>query len=193
MTPHVLAFLGGASLALLWLKVGALVGVREFCEPRYLGGYIAAAALLGGLLALPASALWSVGGASLGPILHGDRPAPGRLRFVLGASAFPLVLATMVLLPLDLLVVGPETFTTEELSEPLSTAWAAFSLALGVSAVGWGVWIFLRGYSSATGVSARRSLAGLALAAGTVALVVGAVVGLSIAVSGGGACPTPQP
>lgn len=192
-TPYVLAFLGGASLALLWLKIGALVGIREFCEPRYLGGYVAATAALGGILALPASALFSVGGASLGPVLHGDRPSPSTLRFVWGAAAFPLVLATVVLLPLDLLVVGPETFTTEELSEPLSTAWAAFSLALGVSALAWGVWIFLRGYAAATGVSGRRSLAGLAVAVGTVALVVGAIVGISIALSGGGTCPTPQP
>jgi hypothetical protein len=187
----VLTFLGGAALALLWLKLGALAGLREFCEPRFLGGYIAAAAVLGGLLALPAAGLWSVGGGPLASLLRGDRTAPGTLRFVWGAAAFPLVLATVVLLPLDLVVVGPETFTTEELSEPLSTAWAAFSLALGVSALAWGVWIFLRGYAAASGISMRRALGGLALAAVALALVVGAVVGLSLAVSGGGSCPTP--
>ena len=192
-TPYVFAFLGGAALALLWLKIGALVGVREFCEPRYLGGYVVAAAALGGLLALPVSALWSVTGASLAPVLHGDKPSTGTLRFVWGAAAFPLILATVVLLPLDLLVVGPETFTTEELSEPLSTAWAAFSLALGVSALAWGLWILLRGYAAAAGIRARRALLGLVLAVVVVGAVVGAVVAASAAVSGGGTCPTPQP
>ena len=186
-------FFGGAALALLWLKIGALIGVREFCEPRYLGGYVAAAAAMGGLLALPVASLWSLGGSSLGPVLHGEKPSTGTMRFVWGAAAFPSIVAMAVLLPLDLLVVGPETFTTEELREPLSTAWAAFSLALGVSALGWGLWILLRGYAAATEVPTRRALVGVALALAVVAVVIGAVVAVSIAVSGGGTCPTPQP
>jgi hypothetical protein len=190
-TTNVLVFLGGAAFALVWLKIGALAGMREFCEPRYLGGYIASAALLGGVLALPTAALWSVGGAALAPLLHGEKPAPAALRFVWGASAFPLVLATLVLLPLDLVVVGAETFTTEELSEPLATAWAAFSLALGVSALAWGLWVFLRGYSAATGVSVRRATVGLVVAVAAVGLVVGALVAGTSFLSGGGRCPTP--
>lgn len=190
-TPLVLVFLGGAAIALLWLKVGALLGVRDFCESRFLAGYIASTALLGGLIALPASALWSVAGSALGPVLHGERPSPGILRFVWGAAAFPLVVATLVLLPLDLLVVGPRSFTTEELTEPLSTAWAAFSLALGLSAVAWGIWIFLRGYSVTVGVRMRRALAGGFVALAAAALVVAAVAVPSMILTGGGTCPTP--
>lgn len=190
IAPKVLAAAGGAALSLLWLKIGALAGVREVCSAAYLTAYIAGAALLGGLLAVVAQSLWGWVGPRSVAALGGERPARHDLRLVWGASSFPQVLALLVLLPLDLLIVGRDSFTTVELVDPVSTAWAAFSIALGVSALVWTLFLLVRGVGAASGLEGVRAVAGAATALLSLALVVFAFVALTLQIPQGGGCPT---
>lgn len=190
VAPIVLSALGGASVALLWLKVGALLGVREVCNPSYLAGYIVATAVLGGLLALIAQSVWGLIGPPIGGSLSGGSPERYELRLIWGASAFPQVFALVLLLPLDLLIVGQDTFTTTELVDPVSTAWAAFSIALGVSALVWSLFLLFRGVGSATELSGGRAVLCAAGAVLSVVLVLGALVAATLLIPQGAGCPT---
>ncbi len=190
VAPVVLSALGGAAVALLWLKVGALLGVREVCNPSYLVGYIVATAVLGAVLALIAQSAWGLVGPRVAAALHGETPQPYELRLVWGASAFPQIFALVFLLPLDLLIVGQDTFTTTELVDPVSTAWAAFSIALGMSALVWSLFLLFRGVGSATGLSGGRAIACAAGAVLSVALVVGAFAAATLLIPQGAGCPT---
>ena len=177
-------------MGLLWLKVGALLGVREVCNPSYLAGYIAATAVLGATLALIAQSVWGLIGPPSAKALDGEVPERYELRLVWGASAFPQVFSLLFLLPLDLLIVGQDTFTTTELVDPVSTAWAAFSIALGMSALVWSLFLLFRGVGSATGLSGGRALVCAGSALVSVALVVGALAGATLLIPQGAGCPT---
>lgn len=167
-TPYVLAFLGGAAVASLWLKVGALAGVREICSPRYVTGHIVFALVLGGLFGLLGQALWGAVGSALATALHAEA-GRGSLRLIWGAAHFPLVVGFLVLLPLDLLIVGRDTFTTSRLADPLSTAWAAFSIAVGISLAVWSLFLAVKGVEVASSVNAWKAIG--MVAAGLVCLV----------------------
>ncbi len=190
VAPIVLSVLGGASVALLWLKVGALLGVREVCNPSYLAGYIVATAVLGGLLALIAQSVWGLIGPPIAGSLSGGVPERYELRLIWGASALPQLFALVLLLPLDLLIVGQDTFTTTELVDPVSTAWAAFSIALGVSALVWSLFLLFRGVGSATELSGGRAVLCAAGAVLSVVLVLGALVAATLLIPQGAGCPT---
>lgn len=190
VAPVILAAVGGAALALLWLKIGALIGVREVCSAAYLTGYIAAAAVVGALLGLVAQSLWGLIGRRPMGAMRGEVPRAYELRLVWGASAFPQVLALLFLLPLDLLIVGRDSFTTAELVDPVSTAWAAFSIALGTSALVWTLFLLVRGVEAASGLTGTRAVAGAATAVLSLVVVVGAFVALALLVPQGGGCPT---
>lgn len=185
-----LSGLGGAAVALLWLKVGALLGVREVCNASYLAGYIVASAVLGAVLALIAQSLWGLFGPPSASALGGETPQRHELRLVWGASAFPQVFPLLVLLPLDLLIVGQDTFTTTRLVDPVSTAWAAFSIALGMSALVWSLFLLFRGVGSATGLGRGRALLCAAGAVLSVVIVVGALVAATLLIPQGAGCPT---
>ena len=189
LSPFVLAAVGGAALSALWLKVGALVGLREVCSDRYIGLLIAGALVAGAILALLAQALWGFVGARAVDAMQG---AVSRrdLRLVWGASALPQVFVLVLLLPLDLLVVGTDTFTTSSLDDSVSTGWAAFSIALGISAAIWSLFLFVRGVEVAGGLSLKRALVGTVVAIACLGAVV-AVAGTAASLtSGGDACPT---
>ncbi|HJR45590.1 MAG TPA: hypothetical protein VJ927_08280 [Actinomycetota bacterium] len=190
LAPFVLAALGGAATALLWLKVGALMGVREVCSATYLTGYIVAAGVLGALFALLAQSLWGFMGPRVVTMLRGQTPAPHGFRLIWGASAFPQVFALALLLPLDLLIVGRDTFTTAELVDPVSTAWAAFSIAIGFSALIWSLYLLLRGVQIGSGLGGWKSLVGAASALVSFLFVVGAFVALTLLLPQGASCPT---
>lgn len=181
---------GGASLSLLWLKVGALMGVREVCSASYLTGFIVAAAVLGAVLGLLGQGLWGGVGGPLLSALGGERPAAYELRLIWGAALLPQVFPLLVLLPLDLLIVGRDTFTTAELVDPVSTAWAAGSIALGLSAVVWTLLLLVRGVQSATSLRRWRALAGASTALASLALVVAAFVAATLLLPEGAGCPT---
>ena len=190
----VLAALGGAAIGLLWLKVGALLGVREVCSPSYLAVYVVATGVLGAVIALLGQSLWGLIGPRSASALHGEVPQRYEFRLVWGAAAFPQVFALVFLVPLDLLIVGQDTFTTAELVDPVSTAWAAFSIALGMSALAWSLFLLFRGVRSATALTGLRALA---CAAGafvsvvvSVVVVVGALLATANLIPQGAGCPT---
>lgn len=189
ISSFVLAAVGGASLAALWLKGGALLGVRNVCTPDRVGQYIAGSLVLGALFALLAQLLWGGIGPRAMRMFHTE--TAGRdLRLVWGASAFPQVFALVLLLPLDLAIVGTDTFTTASLGDSLATAWAAFSIALGISVGVWSLFLFVRGLEVAGGISKGRALVGTVVAIACLAAVIGAVVvAVSFAPLGAG-CPT---
>ena len=97
-----------------------------------------------------------VGAASVRAV-GGDVATRVDLRLVWGAGAFPQVFALLLLLPLDLLIVGTDTFTSERLDDPLATGWAAFSIAMAVSLTVWSVYLFVRGVERAGSISIAAS------------------------------------
>ena len=190
IAPILLGAIGGASLSMLWLKVGATLGVREVCSATYLTGFIVAAAVLGALLGVLTQSLWGGAGPHMLSALGGEKPAPYELRLVWGASQLPQVLPLLFLLPLDLLIVGRDTFTTAELVDPVSTAWAAFSIALGLSALVWTLFLLVRGVQSASSLPRWRAVAGAATALFCLVLVIAAFVGATFLLPEGAGCPT---
>jgi len=160
---------------LLWLKLGSLFGTREIAAPEFRWSYLVVALIGGALVALIAQALWGFG-ASAAFRLGGDATRARDLRLVWGASAVPQLLALLILLPLDVLIVGPETFTSTKLADPLATGWAAISIALAVSLGVWSMYLFARGVQVATGSGWATSLAGLMLASASLAIVLIAII-----------------
>ena len=169
--PYVLSALGGVSLMAFWLKAGSLFGVRQVAADDFQWSYLLAAALGGALLSIAAQLLWGLGGSLATRAMGSEAPAR-ELRVVWGASAFPQVIALLILIPLDLLIVGPATFTSERIEDPLSTAWAALSIALSTSLAVWSAFIFLRGVQVSSSLGIARSLVVTVVAAASIALVV---------------------
>lgn len=170
---------------LLWLKLGSLLGVREVAATEFRWSYLVVAAAAGALLALIAQFVWGYLGAAAARLAGGHPPARD-LRVVWGASAFPQILGLALLLPLDLIIVGTDTFTSERLGDSLATGWAALSIALSFSLAVWSLFIFVRGVEVAASVSVVKAL-GITLV-GVVCLF--AIVGGSVAGAaalGGGA------
>lgn len=160
---------------LLWLKVGSLMGVRDVSAADFRWSYVVIAMIGGTLFALAAQALWGVVAAAAFRL--GGRTVRSReLRLVWGAASFPQLAALVVLLPIDLLIVGPETFTSTKLTDQLATGWAAISIALGASLGVWSFYLFARGIQVATRSSWASSGAGVLLGAACVLAIVVAVV-----------------
>ncbi|MGH2808196.1 MAG: hypothetical protein ACRDKT_13085 [Actinomycetota bacterium] len=189
LSPYVLAAIGGASLMMLWLKLGALLGLREVCTADNITAYIVASLVLGAVLGLIAQAVWGGVGPRAMRGLHTE--VAGRdLRLVWGASNFPQVFALVLLLPLDLAIVGTDTFTTAKLGDSLATAWAAFSIALAISVALWSLFLFVRGLEVAGGIGMKKALLATLMGLACLAVVVGVLVfGASFLPRGNG-CPT---
>jgi uncharacterized MAPEG superfamily protein len=188
-SPYVLAAIGGASTMMLWLELGAMLGVREICTTANIGTYIAGSLILGAVLGLIAQTVWGAMGPRAMRSLRSE--VTGRdLRLVWGASEFPQVFALFLLLPLDLAIVGTDTFTTAKLGDSLATAWAAFSIAVGISIAIWSLFLFVRGLEVAGGIGVKRALVGTLFGLACFAVVVGVLVfGASFLPRGSG-CPT---
>ena len=189
VAPVVLTAAGGGAAASLWLKVGALTGLREACASGPVAAYIVGSLALGAVLFLAGRSLWGV----LGPrAMTGLRaPAGARaLKTVWGASAIPQVAVLVLILPLDLLIVGTDTFTSRPLDTSLTTAWAAFSIALSLSLSVWSMFLFVRGVKVASGASAGRAVAGLGVAAASVVMLVVVLVLATAGFVQEGTCPT---
>lgn len=176
-TPYVLAAIGGAAAAMLWLKVSPLAGLRSDSQLHFRWSYLVAAALLGIAVMLGAQFLWGLVGPRMlrGMGLGGEAR---ELRLVWGAAAFPQVFAVALLVPMDLAIVGPEAFMNVRVEDPLSAGWAALSVALALALGLWSVWLFVRGIQAVAEVPARRALMG---AVPALALVGGLLLGLRIA------------
>ena len=170
VAPYVLSFVGGAAVLVLWLKLGALFGLRSVGGDGFRWDYLVASMAAGGLGALVGQVLWGFAGRGLLGALGGD-PRPRDLRIVWGAASFPHVFALAVLLPLDLIIVGTNTFTNVRLQDNLSTGWAALSIAFATSLAMWDAYLFVRGTGVAASVNTWRAL--LATGVGFVCLVAG--------------------
>lgn len=159
LTPYVLAAIGGAASFLLWLKLGALLELRAAPRASFRPPYLVGAVVLGAALGLFGQLVWGW----LGPRLFGLSGPRGRrsMRIVWGLAALPHVVALLVLFPMDLVVVGPESFTTTGLPDSVSTAWAAASIALSMALAVWTVWLFFTGMQVAVETGRWRAAAGL--------------------------------
>ena len=170
---------------LLWLKLGSLLGYRDVARVEFQWSYLIVAGVAGALLALFAQSLWGYVGAGAARAFD-SQPPPRELRVVWGASAFPQIIGLILLLPLDLLIVGSDTFTSEKFSDPLATGWAALSIAFSLSLAIWSLFIFVRGVEVSASVSLLKAL----VLSFVGVVVLGAIVGGSIAgaaaLAGGG-------
>ena len=175
VSPYILAAIGGAAASALWLKIGALTGLRRVCTDEYIASFIVATLVLGAVLGLIAQAIWGAVGSPTLRALHGEANR-GSLRLVWGAAAFPQVVSLVVLLPLDLLIIGSDAYATSSLDDPLSTAWAAFSIAIGISVAVWSLFLFIRGIEVAAGVRFWRAVGAASVAVLCFAAIVSAVV-----------------
>jgi hypothetical protein len=164
----------------LWLKLSSLLGIREVAAEDFRWDLFVAALVAGSLIAFAAQWLW---GGVAG--LAGARSRPLELRLVWGTAAFPSVVALLVLLPLDVLIVGPEAYTSEQIGDPVATAWAAISIALTLAATAWSIWIFVRGVQAAT--SKRARAIGVSLLAPVCVGIVGLLSWLAVSALAGGA------
>jgi hypothetical protein len=167
----------------LWMKVGAMIGIRQAPAASFRWDYVVVACVLAALLMLAAQALWGL----IGPLVAnrlGGETSPRRLRLVWGASSFPHVFAVAFLLPLDLVIVGSDTFTSERLTDPVAMIWAAVSVSIGLSLAIWSGFLLVRGSAVGSSIGTARGLIVAASAAACLALVsLGAYLGL-IALAG---------
>jgi hypothetical protein len=168
-TPYLLGAVGGAASLLLWLKLGGLLGWREAPEESFRSVYLVLAVATGAVLGLGAQAAWSY---ATPPIAGGGRRmSPRDARLVWGVACLPHVGAVAVLLPLDLLIVGPESYTSGGVADTVAAGWAAASIALAVALAGWSLYLIVRGAAVAARTSALR-----AALSGAVSLVVLVIV-----------------
>lgn len=161
--PSVLAALGGAALMSVWLKVGGALELRTFAAADFRWAFLVASLLIGAGVGILAQLMWSVL-AGLVARRFGRRVDQAELRTVWGAASFPLVFALLPLLLVDVALVGPASFTTERLSDPVSTGWAAISIAMGTALVFWWMCLLTRGFSVVTGFNLVRALPALLVA-----------------------------
>jgi hypothetical protein len=167
----------------LWLKVGALVGWRHASTSASGWGELGASLAVGVVIGVLALGLWGLVGPLCVRALGGDVPRR-RLRVAAAAGAFPQIFCIAVLLPLDLLIVGPASFTADKLSDPLATAWAAISVALALSCLAWSVYLFVKGLALASGLSTGRALLASCEALVTLLIGGGALIGLMAVIAG---------
>ena len=115
---------------LLWLKLGGALGLRHVAGAEFRWAYLMAAIVIGATLGTLAQALWAFAGTLAGRAL-GAEPKPSDLRLVWGGASAPQVFALILLLPLDLSIAGPATFTDARFADSVSAAWASLSISGG--------------------------------------------------------------
>jgi hypothetical protein len=84
------------------------------------------------------------------------------------------------------LIVGPETFTNQAPGDPVSSVWAALSVAIAVALAVWSVCLFLLGTEVAGRVKLSRSIAAGAVAVLCLAIVLTAFRFGAVALAGAG-------
>jgi hypothetical protein len=175
IAPSILAAVGGSAVMLLWLKLGGALGVRRVAGADFRWAYLLAAIVIGAALGTLAQALWAFTGSFVARAL-GAEPKASDLRLVWGGASSPQVFALIVLLPLDLSIAGPATFTDARFADSVSAAWASLSIAVAVALAVWSLYLFVRGTQVATGMSFPR----VALLTGLAGLCLLAVAGVSL-------------
>jgi hypothetical protein len=167
-STYFLGALGGASAALLWLKVSGLFGIREVPARDFSWSILVAVLVLAALVGVASQVVWSfVASRAGGP----DAASPRSFRAVWALSSFPHLPALLLLLPLDLAFVGGRVFTTEAIGDSVSTARVALSTAAALSLAIWAAYLFVRGTHAATRSTPRRTAAVVGLAVATTAVL----------------------
>ncbi len=175
MAPFVLTALGGAALMLLWLKLAGMIELRSVGRSDYSDGFLALALAAGAVFAIVAQIVSAAPAARASRVLGGGGRSVD-LRIVWGTAAFPQVFVLLILLPLDLLIAGPQTFTTEPMVDSLATAWAALSIALQVAITLWSLLLYVFGVEVATGLGKLKAGLVVTVAGLGLALVCGSVI-----------------
>jgi len=171
--PYVLALTGGAALMILWLKVGGLFGGREVGPTEFGVVELVFALVTAAVLALLGQSVWGVMAPFVVRRLGGSIGARDA-RIVWGAAVFPQVLTMLVLLPLDLIIVGPEIFATTRPGDSLATGWAAISVALCLLLAAWSLSLFVRGIQVVAKLDPIRAIGAVAVAGACLSLVTAA-------------------
>ena len=153
--PMMFSAFAGASVMLLWLKVGGLIDVRDATRSDFRWPYLVIALLVGVLLGIAVQRAWGWVGTRLIDALRAETSS-WQQRLIWGAASFPQIVTLFVLLPLDLLIVGAGAFTTDRLNETYRTVWAAFSISISLALVLWSLYLFARGIAVATEMDRSR-------------------------------------
>ena len=180
-TPYVLAIVGGASLMVGWLKIGGLLGGRDVDPGQFGYAELVFALVTGAVLAMLGQAVFGVVAPTVGRALGGTI-SRREARIVWGASAFPQAFTLLVLLPLDLVIVGPEIFATTKPGDSLATGWASISIALCLLLAVWSLALFGRGMQVVGKLDIFRAAGAVVVAAASLSLVIvaGSVILLSV-------------
>jgi hypothetical protein len=181
LTPYVLSILGGSSLMIGWLKIGGLLGGRDVDPTQFGFAELIFALVTGAVLAMLGQAVFGVVASPVSRAFRGG--LSGRdARIVWGAAAFPQAFTVLVLLPLDLIIVGPEIFATTKPGDSLATGWASVSIALGLLMTGWSISLFARGVPIVGHLNLLRAIGAVIVAAACLSLVIvaGSLILLSV-------------
>lgn len=178
-TTFVLAALGGAGLMSWWLKFAGLIGLRNASADGFEWALLGSALVAGAILGVLALVVWSAVMPFAVRALGGAITAR-ELRIVWGMSSFPLVVALVPLAAIDLLVVGPQSFTTDRLGNALETAWLAVSIAVASSLVAWWLVLMVRGVKTAASLDIAKATVTLAAAVVALGLAVAAIRGVLV-------------
>ena len=164
-----------------WLKIGGLLGGRDVDPTQFGIAELVFALVTGAALAMLGQAVFGVVAPLVARAFGGE--LSGRdARIVWGASAFPQVFTVLVLLPLDLIIVGPEIFATTKPGDSLATGWAAISVALCLLMAGWSLSLFVRGMQVVAKLDLTRAIGAVVVAGACLSLVVvaGSLILLSV-------------
>ena len=173
-----LVLLGGAGTMLIWLKVTALtIADRPQTEVDWTSAVIAL--VLGALSGAGGYMLWG----RLGPRVArrwGSEATKTRMQLAWSFSDFPLAAYVAVFLPLDLLLVGPEIYSSDRLEGTFALVWAAISVALLLSAAAWTAFVKWRGIDAAAGTRGGRTFLLMATVGVCYLIVLGALIAILI-------------
>jgi len=164
-----------------WLKIGGLLGGRDVDPTQFGFAELTFALVTGAVLAMLGQAVFGV---VAPPVVRAFEGGMTRrdARIVWGVAAFPQVFTVLVLLPLDLIIVGPEIFATTKPGDSVATGWASISIALGLLMTVWSVWLFTRGVQVVAHLGLLRAIGAVFVAATCLSLVIvaGSLILLSV-------------
>lgn len=159
------------------LKVTGLVGLVDRPAEDTTWGAMLPALLLGGLIGVIDYSLWGRFAPRLARRLGGETDR-NKVRLIRAFGDFPLAAYVAVVLPLDLLIVGPEVFSTTRIEGSFPMVWAALSVALALSATAWTIFLMHRGIEAACRVRGRATVLMLAFGLSIYLAVAAVFVGL---------------
>jgi hypothetical protein len=183
IAPFVLAAAGGAGAMLLWLKLGGALGLRHAAGADFRWAYLLSAVVVGAVLGVLAQGVWGAAGPIVGRALGGD-PKGADLRLVWGGASLPQVFALILLLPLDVSIAGPASFTDARFADSLSAAWASLSIAVAAALAVWSLYLFVRGTQVTTGLGLGRVALMVLFAGACLAAVCGLFLAAAFAAGG---------